>query len=58
MTIEQLAITEAEKFNTWMIKKIHNVQYCSNNKMNEGQARVYDNYIKLELAYGKRRNKK
>jgi hypothetical protein len=58
MTVEQLAIKEAEKFNTWMIKKIHNTQYCSNSKMSEGQIRVYDNYLKLELSYGKRRNKK
>lgn len=58
MTTEQLAIKETDKFNTWMRKTIQNVEYCSNEKMTEGYTRVYDNYMRLELAYGKRSVKK
>ena len=58
MTTEQLAINETEKFNLWMRDKIQNVQYCSNEKMTEGYNRVYNNYMRLELAYGKRHDKK
>ena len=58
MTTEQLAIKETDRFNTWMRNTIQNVEYCSNEKMTKGYERVYNNYMKLELAYGKRRNKK
>jgi hypothetical protein len=54
MTIEQKAIEETDRFNTWMRNTIQNVQYCSNEKMTEGYNRVYNNYIRLELAYGKK----
>jgi hypothetical protein len=58
MTIEQQAINETDKFNTWMRKTVQSSGYCSNEKMTEGYTRVYNNYIKLELAYGKCRTKK
>jgi hypothetical protein len=58
MTIEQLAFKETDRFNTWMRNTIQNVQYCSNEKMTEGYNRVYNNYLRLELSYGERRNKK
>jgi hypothetical protein len=57
MTIEQLAFKETEKFSEWMRNTVRSVQYCSNEKMTEGYNRVYNNYLRMELAYGKRRNK-
>jgi len=41
-----------------MRNKIQNVQYCNSEKMIEGYNRVYNNYMRLELAYGKRHDKK
>lgn len=57
MTIEQLAFKETEKFSEWMRNKVQSAQYCNNEKMVEGYNRVYNNYLRMELAYGKRRNK-
>lgn len=57
MTIEQLAFKETEKFSEWMRNKVRSAQYWNNEKMVEGYNRVYNNYLRMELAYGKRRNK-
>lgn len=42
MTIEQKALTVAEKFDAWMINKVKSIHYANHKKMDIAHKRVYE----------------